>query len=850
MTERLPAASIVIPNFNGAAHLEACLASLRELEYPAERETIVVDNASTDGSATLVRRRFPEVRVVELGQNVGFAGACNRGAREANGAIVAFLNNDMRVERGWLRALVEPLRVESDVAATGARILSWDGDVIDFVGGAVNFYGHGFQPLHGRPVEEFQGSEPRPVLFACGGAMAIRRETFLTSGGFDEDYFAFFEDIDLGWRLWVLGYRVLFVPGAVAYHRGHATGSKLPAHQLRVLYERNALATVIKNYDEANLARVLPAALLLAAERALVYGQVDRRSYRAWARGGEERDQVARTGVSHLVALADIAERIDSLWAKRAAVQSRRRRPDREILGLLGAPFETNCLDLAYLGVQKKIQSTLGIEEMFYSAHSTPSVLIISNDTVNARMAGPGIRAWEMARVLARHHPVTLAVPNDDPPDSDRFQVVSYRSKAGVGLRELAAEHSVLVVQGFVLHLFPYLAETGRALVVDLYDPFTLENLHVFANDPMEQRTAVHQSHLDVLNAQLRAGDFFLCASEKQRDYWLGMLAANNRVNPQLYDADPTLRQLIDVVPFGVPSEPPRATARVLKGVYPGIGPDDRVILWGGGIWEWFDPITLIHAVARIRKSRPEVKLFFMGIKHPNPLVPEMAMTGRAISLARELGQEGVGIFFNDWVPYNERQNYLLEADVGVSLHFDHLETRYSFRTRVLDYIWAGLPVVCTRGDAVGGLVEERGLGRVVDYQDVDGLIAALLEILDDPNARASRAERFRAVAEALRWECVLAPLVRFCAEPRRAPDRGSLSPRVDFAPIEQRYGRWTRGGSSLLASGPPPTPLWRLPVRAMTYLRMGGVPRLWAEAKSYVRWRRLLAEDERLRGE
>src|SRR5206468_11661898 len=143
-----------------------------------------------------------------------------------------------------------------------------------------------------------------------------------------------------------------------------------------------------------------------------------------------------------------------------------------------------------------------------------------------------------------------------------------------------------------------------------------------------------------------------VCASEKQRDYWLGMLAANNRINPHEYDADPTMRDLIDVVPFGVPAEPPRPTGRALKGAYSGIGENDRVILWGGGIWEWFDPLTLIRAVHQIRDTHPEVKLFFMGVKHPNPLVPDMDMTARAMALAEELGLTGSAVFFNDWVPY------------------------------------------------------------------------------------------------------------------------------------------------------------------------------------------------------
>jgi glycosyltransferase involved in cell wall biosynthesis len=468
-------------------------------------------------------------------------------------------------------------------------------------------------------------------------------------------------------------------------------------------------------------------------------------------------------------------------------------------------------------------------------------VLVISNDTVDARMAGPGIRAWEMAKMLATAPglgTVTLAAPNDDPLCGPGFRTAAYGSTTGRGLRELAEAHDVLVVQGFVLHLFPFLARMGKVLVVDLYDPFTLENLHVFSHDPMDERTTVHQSHLGVLNAQLQVGDFFLCASEKQRDYWIGMLAANNRINPHQYDADPTLRQLIDVVPFGLPAEPPRREPGALRGVYPGIAADDRVILWGGGIWEWFDPLTLIRAVARLRATRPEIKLFFMGIRHPNPLVPNMAMTERAIQLARELGLEGTAVFFHEWVPYEERHRYLLDADVGVSLHFDHLETRFSFRTRVLDYIWAGLPVVCSGGDAIGDLVENRGLGRVVGYEDVDGLVEALLAVLDAPGGRAAYAERFRAVAAELTWERALVPLVRFCGAPHPAADRVAEAPDLGTAAASAPgVSRRAPAPTSLLAPAPVPTPLHRLPRRALTYLRMGGPTRLWQEMQSYVRW-------------
>jgi hypothetical protein len=152
------------------------------------------------------------------------------------------------------------------------------------------------------------------------------------------------------------------------------------------------------------------------------------------------------------------------------------------------------------------------------------------------------------------------------------------------------------------------------------------------------------------------------------------------------------------------------------------------------------------------------------------------------------------------------------------------------------------LPIVCTRGDAVGDLVEANGLGRVVDYGDVDGLVEALLSILDAPGGRSSFRERFKEVARDMTWERSMAPLVAFCAAPRIAPDRVA---NLRALAVGER-GEGFRGGSlrgrhaGLLAQPPPPTPLLALPRRALTYLRMGGLPRLLAEIQSYLRWLRI----------
>ena len=451
------------------------------------------------------------------------------------------------------------------------------------------------------------------------------------------------------------------------------------------------------------------------------------------------------------------------------------------------------------------------------------NILLISNDVIGERMAGPGIRSWEFAKALSGDFQISLAVPNEDHPAGLGFAVYSYGRDEG-RLRELASAADAIVFQGFVLHRYPFLAELGVPLIVDVYDPFVLENMQIHSRETMLERERVHGSDLAILNSQLWAGDFFLCASEKQRDFWLGMLLALNRVNPYTYDSDETLRTLIDVVPFGLPSSPPEHTRQVLKGAYKTISQDDKVILWGGGIWDWFDPCTLIKAMANIAAQRHDVKLFFMGIKHPNPLIPRMQATSQAIQLSQDLGLYDKCVFFNEWVPYEERQNYLLEADVGTSLHLDHLETRFSFRTRLLDYIWAGLPIVTTRGDSMSELVEQHNLGKVVGYRDVKQVADTLMELLDTPNLREVYRPGFEEVRGQCTWERAVEPLARFCANPRLAPDKAAPGIR-DLFPYPGQ-------------SAVKPTPWWALPGRAWYILRRGGWDALRREAKSYWRFK------------
>jgi len=276
----LPSVAVIVLNYNTKEHLAACFTSLQQLIYPADRlELILVDNASTDQSIDYMAVNFSNVRLVKNKNNVGFSRGNNIGVENTDHELVAFLNPDMKVEPEWLLNLVSTLQTAADVAAVGSKILSWDGQNIDFAGGAANFYGYGYQVGLGQPAKTYDG-QPEPTLFACGGAMLIRRQVFVEAGGFDDDYFAYYEDLDLGWRLWVLGYRVLFAPQAVAYHVHHGAWGQVNQEKRRVLYERNALFTLLKNYDEAHLNRILPVALMLLIKRIHVAAGIDESLFR------------------------------------------------------------------------------------------------------------------------------------------------------------------------------------------------------------------------------------------------------------------------------------------------------------------------------------------------------------------------------------------------------------------------------------------------------------------------------------------------------------------------------------------------------------------------------------------
>ena len=262
--------SVCVLSWNGRRHLETCLPALRTQERPGiDWEVLVLDNGSKDGTADWVRSEHPWVRLYQSTVNTGFCAGNNYLASHAEGDALVFLNNDTRPEPGWLAALVAALQeAPDDVAAVSGRIVDWEGERLDFARGVMTFDGHAFQLDHGRPVKAARlVEEGGEILFPCGGNMIVRKRSFQSADGFDDDYFAYLEDVDLGWRLWSGGERVIATAKAVVRHRSAATSELLGLYNRGFLFERNAFLTAYKNFEPGTWERMMPAVLLTLLSR-------------------------------------------------------------------------------------------------------------------------------------------------------------------------------------------------------------------------------------------------------------------------------------------------------------------------------------------------------------------------------------------------------------------------------------------------------------------------------------------------------------------------------------------------------------------------------------------------------
>lgn len=376
-------------------------------------------------------------------------------------------------------------------------------------------------------------------------------------------------------------------------------------------------------------------------------------------------------------------------------------------------------------------------------------LLICPEPLGHGRPAGVGIRFIELCRVLEGAELEVRVMSPDG---------ASVGESAGIALSPSAiateTRHAdAAIVQGHVANdLFAH----GERIptVVDMYDPYLIENLSYAGND---EGIWAHDWNTTVNS--LRRGDFFVCASTRQRAYYLGWLAALGRINPRSFADDPTLDSILDVVPFGVP--PARAV--------PDKSLESPSILFGG-IYDWYDPVLAIRAAALAAGEIAGLTLTF--VSHPNAAVTPQSKFAQAKAFVDRSGLHHT-VRFRDWFSYESRAA-VYDRHVAAMLTFPRsLETELSFRTRVLDYLWGGLPVFTSSAAGTDEILSRYQAGVVLHSDHPEDIASRIVSLLGEPATYRTMVEGTQRFVSDYQWSDLASPLVAFCRQPKIDPNAG-----------------------------------------------------------------------------
>lgn len=384
-------------------------------------------------------------------------------------------------------------------------------------------------------------------------------------------------------------------------------------------------------------------------------------------------------------------------------------------------------------------------------------------------MAGPGIRYQNLAAQMQRVAKVTLGIYSADSASkvagTNKPEIQSVKT-TGNSYKALFNQHDIIFAQWLSGEMLRYAKSTGKIVIIDLYAPVPIEYLASlgFSGKPVDARQDLEYSGvLETYKQYLSLADYCVCSNERQRDFWLGFITSANILTPTNFPAHAKMENLA-LCPMGISSHYPTKRSTTLKlREQLGLKKTDFVLLWTGGIWDWFDAQVIIKAVHSL--SNPDIKLVFLGTKHPNTAAytEEMSESQAARALAEKLKVTDKTVFFLDgWVDYDQRASYLMDADVAIHADKESLETRLSHRTRVLDNLWAGLPTICNRGDYLAQVLEERGLGMVVADRRTDSFAAAIKQAYGDPKALAAIKANIERARGDFTWEALTKDLLNF----------------------------------------------------------------------------------------
>ena len=362
-----------------------------------------------------------------------------------------------------------------------------------------------------------------------------------------------------------------------------------------------------------------------------------------------------------------------------------------------------------------------------------------------------------MSTVLrADGHDVTVLSPDGGTLDGCRCGTASPEN-----LRRFSNDCDVVVVQGHAANdVFAHAIHVPT--VVDLYDPYIIENLHYF---PERGGEVFDHDHATLLSS-LANGDFFLCASDAQRLFYLGAMLATGRLNPVAFENDPHLDLLLRVAPFGVQPHRPRPERDL-----------DRPAVLFGGIYDWYDPILAIDAVAIARRTLPGITLTFN--RHPNPDLTPQGKTATAIDYAKRKSYDFVA--FVPWTPYGRRGEFFDRHALALLTFPQSIETDLSMRTRVYDYLWGALPIVTSPAPGTDEILMRYGGGAVVREERAEAFAEAIVSMLSERERYEAMVSGTRTFVEEHQWRQSLAPLLDFCRRPRSDAAKEHFAARLQM---------------------------------------------------------------------
>lgn len=286
-----------------------------------------------------------------------------------------------------------------------------------------------------------------------------------------------------------------------------------------------------------------------------------------------------------------------------------------------------------------------------------------------------------------------------------------------------------------------------------------------------EEQIKLHRFISSSYNLSLLLSDKIFCRDENIRKLVLGSLISLGRVNLENYQKDKSFKRLVEAAPFGVEKAVAKKHNILYRGIIPGINKDDFILLWNGGIWNWNDGETLVKVMFKLKKEN--IKLVFQGFKHPGKGQSLSQAATKCFNLAKKLKLKDKNIFFLDtWVPYDRREDFLLEADLGIVSSPDIPEANLFLKTRIYDHLWAELPTVLNGCEAFAEVIYKNNLGLISQAKNVDSWVKNILLLKNNPRLLKEIKNNIKKYKQNIYWSETLKPISDFIKHPYRAEDK------------------------------------------------------------------------------